>query len=132
MRRQRVLLLHPMVNDKGAQAAIKMAVQMDPNALQGAQGQHAISFAAQMGTVADDGGRLFIKELGSNYLIHRMDGLSDQLIASNDVASRTRVIGELDQLGNDSQLARVLGIDGKNVINLMERSSSASAVPVGW
>jgi len=110
--------LAPMVNDKGAQAAIKMAVQMDPNALQGAQGQHAISFAAQMGTVADDGGRLFIKELGSNYLIHRMDGLSDQLIASNDVASRTRVIGELDQLGNDSQLARVLGIDGKNVINL--------------
>lgn len=110
--------LAPMVNDKGAQAAIKMAVQLDQNALQGAQGQNAISFAAQIGTAADDGGRLFIKELGSNYLIHRMDGLSDQLVASNDVATRTRVIGELDQLGNDSQLARVLGIDSKNVIDL--------------
>lgn len=110
--------LAPMVNDKRAQAAIKMAVQLDPNALQGAQGQNAISFAAQMGTAADDGGRLFLKQLGSSYLIHRMDNLSDQLVASNDVASRTRAIGELDQLGNDSQLARVLGIDSKNVVNL--------------
>lgn len=112
--------LASLINDQGAQVAIKMAVQLDPTALQGEQGENVIGFASEIGSAADQGGRMFIKELGQNYLIHRMDGLSDQLVASNDVASRTRVIGELDKLGNDSRLAHVLGINGDNVVELKD------------
>lgn len=110
--------LKSLVNDQSAQAAIKLAVQQDPSLMKGAQGQSMITFMAQMGKVADQGGRKLIQELSTNYVQGRMSDLRDMLKSSNDVASRTRVLDELTDLGNNKQLTTLLGISDGKVVDL--------------
>jgi len=110
--------LKSLVNDESAQGAIRMAVQQYPSLMKGAQGQSTIAFMAQTGKVADQGGRKLIQELGTNYVKGRMDELRSTLSSSNDIASRTRVINELTDLGDNKQLATLLGISDGKVVDL--------------
>jgi|GEM_PF-1172907 len=110
--------LKPLVNSQSAQAAIRLAVQEDPSLKQGPKGQSTITFLAQAGKVADQGGRKLIQELGTNYVQGRMNALRSSLQASNDVASRTRVLDELTELGDNKQLATLLGMSDGKVVDL--------------
>lgn len=110
--------LKPLVNSQSAQAAIRLAVQEDPSLMQGPKGQSMITFLAQAGKVADQGGRKLIQELGTNYVQGRMNALRSALKASDDVASHTRVIDQLTELGDNKQLATLLGMSDGKVVDL--------------
>ncbi|RUL79049.1 LysM peptidoglycan-binding domain-containing protein [Dyella choica] len=107
-----------LVNDQSAQAAIKLAVQFDPTLMQGEQGQNMITFMAQAGKVADQGGRKMIQELGTNYVKGRMSQISSELAANNDIATRSKALDELTELGNNKSLAAMLGLSDAKVVDL--------------
>ena len=99
-------------------AAMRLAVQNDPTILKGEPGQALLNQWAQYGKVADQAGRKLTQELGTNYVKGRLDDLREQLSKSNDIATRTKVIQQLDDLGNNKSLAVVLGFDGDKVGSL--------------
>ena len=101
-------------------AAMRLAVQNDPTILKGEPGQALLNQWAQYGKVADQAGRKLTQELGTNYVKGRLDDLRGQLAKSNDVATRTKVIQQLDDLGNNKSLAVVLGLDGDKLGSLKE------------
>jgi len=101
-------------------AAMRLAVSSDPTVLKGEPGQALLNQWAQYGKVADQAGRKLTQELGTNYVKGRLDDLREQLGKSNDVATRTRVIQQLDDLGNNKSLAVVLGLDGDKVGSLKQ------------
>ncbi|WNL45924.1 LysM peptidoglycan-binding domain-containing protein [Dyella sp. BiH032] len=101
-------------------AAMRLAVQNDPTVLKGEQGQALLNQWAQYGKVADQAGRKLTQELGTNYVKGRLDDLREQLAKSDDVATRTKVIQQLDDLGNNKSLAVVLGLDGDKVGSLKQ------------
>lgn len=101
-------------------AAMRLAVQNDPTILKGEPGQALLNQWAQYGKVADQAGRKLTQELGTNYVKGRLDDLRTQLAQSNDVATRTKVIQQLDDLGNNKSLAAVLGLDGDKVGSLKQ------------
>jgi hypothetical protein len=107
-----------LVNDQSAQAAIKLAVQFDPTLMQGQQGQNMITFMAQAGKVADQGGRKMIQELGTNYVRSRMSQIGSELASHDDIATRTKVLDELTELGNNKPLAAMLGLSDAKVVDL--------------
>ena len=86
--------------------------------MQGEKGQNLITFMAQAGKVADQGGRKLIQELGTNYVRGRMNQLSSELAAHKDIATRMKVISELDDLGNNKPLAALLGLNDAKVVDL--------------
>ncbi|MFC4763722.1 LysM peptidoglycan-binding domain-containing protein [Dyella koreensis] len=110
--------LNKMLGSQNNQAAIQLAVQNDPTVLTGEQGKSLINLWAQQGKVVDQGGRKLLQELGTNYVKSRMDTLRGELGASNDVASRTRVINELSDLGDNKSLATLLGMRDGKVVDL--------------
>ncbi|MEV8521480.1 LysM peptidoglycan-binding domain-containing protein [Dyella marensis] len=101
-------------------AAMRLAVSSDPTVLKGEPGQALLNQWAQYGKVADQAGRKLTQELGTNYVKGRLDDLREQLGKSNDAATRTRVIQQLDDLGNNKSLAVVLGLDGDKVGSLKQ------------
>jgi LysM repeat protein len=103
------------------QAAMKLAVQSDPTVLKGEQGKSLINVWAQYGKVADQAGRKLTQELGTNYVKGRLSDLQKQLgETGKDLAGRTRVIQQLDELGDNKPLAALLGVDGGKVSGLKE------------
>lgn len=101
-------------------AAIRLAVQNDPTVLKGGPGEALLNQLAQYVKVGDQAGRKLTQELGTNYVKGRLDDLREQLAKSDDVATRTKVIQQLDDLGNNKSLAVVLGLDGDKVGSLKQ------------
>ncbi len=112
--------LKKMMGSENNQAAIKLAVESDPTVLTGEQGKALITVWAQYAKVADQAGRKLTQELGTNYVRARLGDLQSELRASSDVASRTRVIQQLDELGDNKALSSLLGMDGGKVSALKE------------
>ena len=112
--------LGKLLGSQNNQAAIKLAVQNDPTVLTGEQGKSLINLWAQYGKVADQAGRKFTQELGTNYVKSRLDDLRGQLAKADDVAGHARVAQQLDELGDNKALARLLGVDGDKVSGLKQ------------
>lgn len=113
--------LNKVFGSENNQAAMKLAVQGDPTVLKGEQGKALINVWAQYAKVADQAGRKLTQELGTNYVKGKLSDLQEQLkTTGDDLAGRTRVIQQLDELGDNKPLASLLGLDSGKVNELKQ------------